>query len=155
MADNDGDAHMRSSSPDVDSEEVMFPTSTSANNTYNLATPAGLAKPPTSELSPPENQHNSFFGGGGTSATGAVNTNEGMDLNSSHLLTTGAGPEGRAGGKGKQRVKGEDENEPGYAWSNRRAVEEHARALDALVDPKWNLHEFGDPFDESDMIVRE
>ncbi|OJJ02718.1 hypothetical protein ASPVEDRAFT_42218 [Aspergillus versicolor CBS 583.65] len=41
--------------------------------------------------------------------------------------------------------------QPGASWMNRRAEEEYQRAMEYVIDLDFNLDEFGDPFDESDM----
>ena len=36
----------------------------------------------------------------------------------------------------------EDENAPGYAWRNRRAIEEYNKAQDGILDAKWSMSKF-------------
>lgn len=50
----------------------------------------------------------------------------------------------------KSGLQGKDA--PGASWNNQRAQEEFNRALENVVDRDFSLREFGDPFDESDML---
>ncbi|KAH8697568.1 hypothetical protein BGW36DRAFT_296294 [Talaromyces proteolyticus] len=103
------------------------------------ASPPG-ARTPTyntvSELSPPGSQTASHHGGLGdatiespTSAFGKALSVGGPDDKSSNTQA----------------------KEP-TAWSSQRAQEEYGRALESVVDRDFSLKEFGDPFDESDML---
>ncbi|KAL5337956.1 hypothetical protein BJX70DRAFT_399224 [Aspergillus crustosus] len=46
-------------------------------------------------------------------------------------------------------------NQPGASWMNKRAEEEYQRAMEYVTDLDFNLDEFGDPFDDSDMNENE
>ncbi|KAI9758514.1 MAG: hypothetical protein M1815_000061 [Lichina confinis] len=48
----------------------------------------------------------------------------------------------------------DDEEAPGHAWMNKHARDAYVRAMESLVDDGFSLNEFGDPFNESDMIGR-
>ncbi|KAI9759069.1 MAG: hypothetical protein M4579_002585 [Chaenotheca gracillima] len=96
---------------------------------------------------PPSTRYNPFtFGRAGPTGPGAFQAGS-QETNQS------ADPSAAGWGQYHQGTA-EDESAPGYAWTNRRALDERARALDTLVDAQWSLQEIGDPFDESDMIVK-
>ena len=50
------------------------------------------------------------------------------------LELTGSGP-----ADGEKEV----EKEPGWAWRNKKAVEDYEKAMDAVVDRGFNLRELG------------
>ena len=105
----------------------MFPAP--SNATTLLTSPTAqtqFASHPASELSPPASQGESFLGGGG----GADGPASSSTAPTSPTTTS----------KGRSR-KGEEENVPGAAWNNKRAMEEYARAVEGLVDQKWSLRE--------------
>ena len=58
-----------------------------------------------------------------------------------------------AGGTTGEGAKGDGEggearsDEPGWAWRNRKAVDEFQRAMEAVVDKGFSLREFGDLFE--------
>ncbi|KAI9815887.1 MAG: hypothetical protein M1832_005197 [Thelocarpon impressellum] len=140
MSDNDGDSHMQTSSspsqsqrqsasPDVDSEDFMFP-----NTTADVA---------ASELSPPASQHDMAFITGFTSKveSGTIISGPQYSAHSPWNSTAGTDRDEAAAKINKLR-KTQEESAPGWAWNNKRAMEEFARAAEGLVDQNWSLREF-------------
>ncbi|EED24233.1 conserved hypothetical protein [Talaromyces stipitatus ATCC 10500] len=88
------------------------------------------------ELSPPGSQtasHHESSGGAGSSLTAVFDK-----------LAAERPGDSKPGMQGKDA--------PGASWKNQRAQEEYSRALEHVVDQEFSLREFGDPFDESDML---
>ena len=110
------------------------------------------------EVSPPASQRE-------TSSPRAVLGGPGR---SSDAMETAASTRDPLGGRANEARKKDEKDPPGWAWNNKRALEEYARAKDGMVDQKFSLREFpisvpclhmpdgladefGDPFDEDDM----
>ncbi|KAA6410840.1 MAG: hypothetical protein FRX48_05150 [Lasallia pustulata] len=141
MSDADGDSQMRSSSSsDADDTEIMFPT---ANDPPTPQSNPRLVPFPTSELSPPTSQDPPDQNGGGLPPEDLMDLSGGQDL----LNRIGMDEDLVARGAG---LKDEDMRQAGWAWNNKKARDEYARAMEQVVDKGFNLREFGDPFDESE-----
>lgn len=136
---NDGDSQMQSNPfDDGDDTELMFP---SANDP---PTPPRNSQPqtfqPTAELSPPASQDPREDLEMGESMDTRVNRMDGNGtLPSIFNPETDISSNNLSGGKAR---KSDEENQPGYAWMNKRAQEEWARALEHVVDKKWSMREF-------------
>ncbi|KAI9878775.1 MAG: hypothetical protein M1830_010577 [Pleopsidium flavum] len=146
MSDADGDSQMHSSPSSAEDEtETMFPA---ANDPPTPTANSLPIHPFNSELSPPTSQDPP------NQRNGAATEEDVMDYTSSQQNGNGAAvgeqmvtreAAGRTRDMGKQ---------PGSAWSNTRAAEEYTRAMESVVDQKFSLREFGDPFDLSDMHLK-
>ncbi|KAJ5149768.1 hypothetical protein N7448_001346 [Penicillium atrosanguineum] len=53
-------------------------------------------------------------------------------------------------GAGAQKSRASLEH-PIAAWQTKRAQDDYQKAMEHVVDKDFNLHEFGDPFDERDL----
>ncbi|KAK3680559.1 hypothetical protein LTR37_021166 [Vermiconidia calcicola] len=148
-ADHDGDSQMVSSVEDSDSDR-------------NTQTPLNQTAQP-GVVSPPDSQHRSAMP---PSATGAAisNANGKRPINT---ISNGADEEelaGMLGANGKTRQEfppkthersgytwNRAEDEPGYAWLNKKAVDEYQRAWDSLVHKDHMVKgRYGDPFEAVD-----
>ena len=123
---------MHSSPSSEDETETMFPT---ANDPPTPTTKARLIQAFNSELSPPSSQDPP------TSHNGAPAEDDMMDY-------TPGQQNGNAAAVREQTVmrepsrKMEMGDKPGAAWNNPRAQEEYARAMENVVDQKFNLSEW-------------
>ncbi|KAI9840032.1 MAG: hypothetical protein M1819_000224 [Sarea resinae] len=153
------------SAPDVDDEEVMFPTSHDPVTPVSSRTRQQQTGGPHSELSPPDSAQASV--GGATAASSAANADM-MDYTSSNPAqqATAAASSGPAAasntatattsatstaGHGTNTTTGElKEGDPGYEWKNRKAQEEMSRAeatvVDRNIDPYRVIYVNGEPF---------
>ena len=52
------------------------------------------------------------------------------------------------GSAGNWKYREDAEDQPGWAWRNRKAVDEFHKAMEGVVDKGFSLKEFGDPFEE-------
>ena len=110
----------------------MFPA---ANDPPTPTTNPTLNQAFSSELSPPSSQDPP------TGHNGARADDDMMDY-------TPGQQNGNAPALGEQTIKRESSrkmetgNKPGAAWNNPRAQEECARALESVVDQKFNLREW-------------
>ncbi|EDN03658.1 predicted protein [Histoplasma mississippiense (nom. inval.)] len=137
--DPEGDSEMLSTSESSQSSEPQTPTGGQiADETSNF---------PSSELSPPGSQD----------ATGAeptkmeygdVQTDYAAVTASQHITGDGAG----SGASWDNQSSAIARAEPGSSWNNKKAEEEYQRALEIVVDRDFGLKEFGDPFDDRDMV---
>ncbi|OAX79733.1 hypothetical protein ACJ72_05944 [Emergomyces africanus] len=137
-ADLDGDSEMLSSSESSQNSEPQTPTANrAAVETANF---------PSSELSPPGSQD----------ATGADTTKmEYGDTQTEYAVSTSShvGSDGASGSDGRDQASSAiSRAEPGSSWNNKKAEEEYQRALEIVVDRDFSLKEFGDPFDDRDMV---
>ena len=66
-----------------------------------------------------------------------------MDVGESHTLPSDsvAKSGGQMTTRGASTVDREQEQLPGYAWKNSKAMDEYHRALDQIVDKGFNLRE--------------
>ncbi|KAI9696544.1 MAG: hypothetical protein M1836_005563 [Candelina mexicana] len=147
---NDGDSQMHSSPSDEgDDTELMFPSAT--NPPTPPRTIQTQAFQPTAELSPPASQDpREDLEMGNSMDTTVTGTNGSAELlftreNNPYLANTGRHSD--------TAKKSDEENQPGYAWKNKRAQEEFSRAMEHVLDKKWSMRDFGDPFDERDMEI--
>ncbi|EEA20332.1 conserved hypothetical protein [Talaromyces marneffei ATCC 18224] len=126
-------------SADLDGDSEML-SSSGSESPIGARTPT-FDKP--TELSPPGSQtashHESFGGDSNTLGSGA---GAGPSSSITSAFDKLAGDIKAAQGK----------DAPGASWNNQRAQEEFNRALESVVDRDFSLREFGDPFDESDML---
>lgn len=135
--------------------------------------PAGARTPtfnPTSnaisELSPPGSQTASHYGSLGepSIASPAASFDQGG-------AASGRGGSWGANTSNPQQQQQQSKEPPGASWNNQRSQEEYTRAWDSVVDRDFSLRkleedsipmlyqadeilieEFGDPFDEFDML---
>ncbi len=68
-----------------------------------------------------------------TTVTGTNGIDTLLTRNNVHTADSGYSEKGR---------KSDEENQPGYAWKNKRAQDEYSRAIEQVVDKKWSLSEF-------------
>ncbi|KAI9792603.1 MAG: hypothetical protein M1833_001056 [Piccolia ochrophora] len=161
---HDTDSHMQSSaspsaSPDVDSEDVMFPAPVSSDTNDNSpvstfahgqSLPAPHLTAPVSELSPPNSQGETMPGGSGTAAPLQSDMMDYVASQPTDMSRFGLGNKDRE--KAKESTDAQDF--PGSAWNNKRAHEDYARAVEGLLDRQFSLEHYGDLYDESDMAMR-
>ncbi|EMD00949.1 hypothetical protein BAUCODRAFT_62368 [Baudoinia panamericana UAMH 10762] len=153
---------------DTDSRMADSPE---ASDVEEVETPAGQMMSSSSVLSPPDSQHSqqgnssSSFVNMPTSASGVA----GANANGKRPITTisnGADDDILDGGMAV-KPKGPDfpprthqpsgytwsrvEDEPGYAWLNKKAMDERNRAVDALVHREQVvMNRYGDPFEAAE-----
>ena len=155
--DQDGDSQMLSSDSGNESDS-MFPSANDPPTPQNLNAIA-LAQLRSSQLSPPDSQ-DPF------NMNGSVPQEDLMDMSEQQLgefsstgLDTMVGPS-------NEQQKDADK-EPGWAWKNKKAMDDYHRVMDQVLDKNFNLRmpacrflvagtdamlptgEFGDLFDES------
>lgn len=131
------------SSPELDDDDEMFPDEADGPST---PTHAPSFQHPLSELSPPNSQGPAPLRGGGANVSDfATNNTPSNTLNEngkrvltitpssgiSKFATTGTGEHVH---KTTGYTWDKAEDEPGYAWMNKRAQEEAHRAWDSIVD---------------------
>lgn len=174
-----------SADQDGDSQMISSPSSSDQEGTTRILTPAQ----PTA-LSPPDSQHRSAMP---TSASGSAiaNANGKRPLNTisngaddaDEILAMQIGANGAGIGKGVTKQEfptkthersgyqwNRAEDEPGYAWLNKKALDEYHRAFDSLVHKEsmvrgWSIEltlevgervangaagRYGDPFEAAD-----
>ncbi|KAI9711619.1 MAG: hypothetical protein M1812_007142 [Candelaria pacifica] len=163
---NDDDSQMHSSpSDDGDDTELMFPSATDPSTPPRTTQTQNFL--PTAELSPPASQDpREDLEMGNSMDTTVIGTNMSEErlaryitdklapsTNGSDLLLTHDNAHAAENRYSEQGKKSDEENQPGYAWKNKRAQEEFSRAMEQVVDKKWSMRDFGDPFDERDMDV--
>lgn len=80
-----------------------------------------------------------------TTVTGTNGIDTLLTRNNVHTADSGYSEKGR---------KSDEENQPGYAWKNKRAQDEYSRAIEQVVDKKWSLSEFwsADTFCAEDQL---
>ncbi|KAF2234636.1 hypothetical protein EV356DRAFT_515020 [Viridothelium virens] len=168
--DPDGDSHMASSpEPDLDGDDDMFPESNLDPPAPSTPRQSSSYLPPVSELSPPNSQSRNFATGS-TTSTGNTAAQVVFDMAGGSGSTNGVGASGsttnpRAGGSttvaagqikvheptGYQWIR--QEEEPGYAWKNRKAQEEAMKMLDQVVDKERMIGaKFGDLLMERQLL---
>ena len=149
-----------SSSSDADDTETMFPT---ANEPSTPQSNPVLVPFQTSELSPPTSQDPPDQNGTG------LPPEDLMDLSGGQDLLNANGMDEDVAARGVSPRDEEEVMQPGWAWTNKKARDECARAMEQVVDKNFNLRrsytweavmgsgtdrvgvgEFGDPFDESE-----
>ncbi|KAI9674716.1 MAG: hypothetical protein M1817_001620 [Caeruleum heppii] len=147
-----------SSTPDVDSEEVMFPTTIPSPTLTTDNPPTNLQRLQAGDLSPPDSQHavNDTQDAHDPMDYVPVSPQQQQHGQAKDAHTPSPWPDAVAGilkASKKQTTSGDrpDGHVPGSAWNNKRAMEECARAAEGLVDTSWSIKDLGDPFDESDM----
>ncbi|OJD25448.1 hypothetical protein ACJ73_03180 [Blastomyces percursus] len=137
--DPEGDSEMISSSESSQNSEPQTPTGGRiADETSHF---------PSSELSPPGSQD----------AAGAVSTKmEYDDTQTEYAVVTlsqhNSGDDAAGGDTWDHQGSAISRAEPGSSWKNKKAEEEYQRVLEMVVDRDFNLKEFGDPFDDGDMV---
>ena len=125
--DPDGDAPMRSSSSSDNESEAMFP---SANDPPASQNDAALAQLRQAGLSPPSSQDPPHLNGTSVDMMEVIESEDFPNGEASNVQS------------GARRVHGEGQEadkEPGYAWSNPRAREEYARAMDSMLDKDFSI----------------
>lgn len=122
---------MHSSPSSEDETETMFPT---ANDPPTPTANAHLNQAFTSELSPPSSQDPP------TRHTDAPAEHDMMDYTPAQQNGTAAAVGEHPATRESSR-KMEMADKPGAAWNNPRAQEEYARAMESVVDQKFNLRE--------------
>ena len=125
--DPDGDAQMRSSSSSDNESEAMFPSANDPPASQNDTT---LAQSRQAGLSPPSSQDPPHLNG---TSMDMMEVIESEDLPSGEASNVQSAAT-RAHDEGQ-----EAEKEPGYAWSNPRAREEFARAMDSMLDKDFSI----------------
>ncbi|MCJ1384268.1 hypothetical protein MMC17_007384 [Xylographa soralifera] len=138
--DRDGDSQMLSSDSGNESDS-MFPSASDPPTPQNLSTNT-LEHLRSSQLSPPNSQ-DPF------NMNRNVTQEDLMDMSEQQLgemSSTGLG--NTRGGPSNEEQK-DAEKEPGWAWKNKKAMDDYQRAMDQVLDKNFNLREFGDLFDES------
>lgn len=145
--DVDGDSQMRSSSSDEDEADALFPSANDppdAQNQPRASTFISELSPPASQDPPDDPEWTSF-------------QTDDMDVSDSHGVPGGDGLRRHVntaeifGSSGKVQsplrdgyeIREDEENAPGYEWTNKKAVEEHQRAMEQVVDRSFNLREEG------------
>ncbi|KAL2361768.1 hypothetical protein RJZ56_005336 [Blastomyces dermatitidis] len=137
--DPEGDSEMLSSSESSQNSEPQTPTGGRiADATSNV---------PSSELSPPGSQD----------AAGAVSMKmEYDDTQADYAVVTpsqhNSGDDAAGGDTWDHQSSEISRAEPGSSWKNKKAEEEYQRVLEMVVDRDFSLKEFGDPFDDRDMV---
>lgn len=134
-ADHDGDSQMLSSPSDSDTEQIQTPLAQTTTSSSNI-------------LSPPDSQHRSNTSmPTSTSGSTIANANGKRPINT---ISNGAEDDEQAptiqNGGGKARAEFATKthersgyswnraiDEPGYAWMNKKAMDEFQRAWDGLV----------------------
>ncbi|PGH18577.1 hypothetical protein AJ79_00356 [Helicocarpus griseus UAMH5409] len=138
----DGDSEMLSSSESSQNSEPQTPTGgRPSGQTPNF---------PSSELSPPGSQD--------ASGTGPSRMDYGDSQPEYATATSSQFVQGDNSGAGGETWEDQGSAipraEPGASWNNKKAEEEYQRAMEAVVDRDFSLKEFGDPFDDRDMMER-
>ncbi|KAF2813259.1 uncharacterized protein BDZ99DRAFT_460534 [Mytilinidion resinicola] len=155
MSDADGDSQMHSS-PEVDvDDDEMFPDEADGPSTPTR--PTSGSQLPASELSPPNSQGPSNLGGREDLLSTFNHSPSTLNENGKRVLnaTPASGmPKFAATGSGEHQHKpsgytwDKAEDEPGYAWLNKRAMEEYYRASEQIVDKNAMIrNKYGDPLD--------
>ena len=131
------------SSPDVEFEtteidDEMFPEASLDAPAPTTPRLTSSHLPPVTELSPPNSQSRGAQATAGNArAQAALEIVGGAGVlngvgSATNLRSGGAGPVKVDESTGYQWIRPEDE--PGYAWKNRKAQEEAVKALDQIVD---------------------
>ncbi|MCJ1420888.1 hypothetical protein MMC32_007247 [Xylographa parallela] len=138
--DRDGDSQMLSSDSGNESDS-MFPSASDPPTPQNPSTNT-LENLRSSQLSPPNSQ-DPF----------AMDRNivqeDLMDMSEQQLGEQSSAGLGTLRGGPSNEEQKEAEKEPGWAWKNKKAMDEYQRAMEQVLDKNFNLREFGDLFDES------
>ncbi|PLB42457.1 uncharacterized protein BDW47DRAFT_121566 [Aspergillus candidus] len=75
----------------------------------------------------------------------------------SQTQTTAAPPDSQTQTQGSSQQQPQQQQQkirqPGASWMNKRAEEEYQRAMEHVIDQDFSLDEFGDPFDDRDMLL--
>ena len=143
--DPDGDSQMRASSSDDDYSDAMFPTANEPAPSHpNPALSELLASPPISQ--DPRDQAGAGFEDDVMDFTESANADIGAEgferFRGPAEVAGGAGdglkPQTQIGnfGRGGEADK---EKEPGYAWNSKKARDEYQRAMELVLDKKFNL----------------
>lgn len=141
------------SSPELNDDE-MFPDEAEGPSTPTNV--AAFSIPPASELSPPNSQGPSNMGAREDLFATFAGSPSTLNANGKRVHpTTAAGmPASAAVGTGQYVHKAsgytwdKPEDEPGYAWLNKRMQEEYARAMEQIVDKGAMIKtKYGDPLD--------
>ncbi|MCJ1292178.1 hypothetical protein MMC34_003728 [Xylographa carneopallida] len=138
--DRDGDSQMVSSDSGNESDS-MFPSASDPPTPQNHGA-TNLEHLQSSQLSPPNSQD-------------PFNTNRNvtqedlMDMSDQQFGGLTSAETGNVRGQGSNEEHKDAEKEPGWAWKNKKAMDEYQRAMDQVLDKNFNLREFGDLFDES------
>lgn len=148
------------SSPSEDGSDALFPSADDPPTPQNNDVFTQLRQ---AELSPPSSQDP-------PGQNGAAPTDDLMDVAEVQENEHANGGGGPLGMGPPLTVERDAEKEPGYAWKNAKAREEHHRFMEQVMDKNFNLRmhlisdttrmmthdtdnpyigEFGDPFDES------
>ncbi|KKZ61890.1 hypothetical protein EMCG_03589 [[Emmonsia] crescens] len=128
----------------------MLSSSESSQNS-EPQTPAGgrvadeTSNFPSSELSPPGSQD--------AAAAESTKTEYGDTQTEYVTSSQQIGGDGASGGNiWDHQSSAISRTEPGSSWNNKKAEEEYQRVLEMVVDRDFSLKEFGDPFDDRDMV---
>lgn len=121
----DGDSQMHSSLSSEDETETLFPA---ANKPH-------LNQAFSSELSPPSSQDPPTCQNGAPAEDDMMDYTPGQQ--NGNVAAVGEQTSVRESGR-----KMEMGDKPGAAWNNPRAHEEYSRAMESVVDPKFNLREW-------------
>ncbi|OCK85947.1 hypothetical protein K432DRAFT_377197 [Lepidopterella palustris CBS 459.81] len=149
------------SSPELDDNDEMFPDEADGPSTPTNAI-AGFAIP-SSDLSPPDSQGPAHLGGGsrddpfvfaGSPSTLNANGKRMYPVAATGMSTSAGMPTSVQAQTGQYVHKptgytwDKPEDEPGYSWLNKKAVEEYSRAMDQIVDKGSMIgNKYGDPME--------
>lgn len=148
---------MRSSSSDEEESDPLFPTANESTNTLNLPPPTAFASelsPPTSQDPPDQNGIEDFH-------------DDSMDLEPNRtprgtgLKEVEGHPSGayeissveQYGLADEHGRGGEEEQEPGYAWNNKKARDEYHKAMEFVVDKNFSLRKIPTAIGISMMVM--
>lgn len=125
---------MQSSPSSVEDEtEIMFPT---AHDTLTPTKTTLATQPFGSELSPPASQDPP------SQRNGAMAEDDVMDYTSNQQNGNGGAVVEQSITREVARRARDVERQPGSSWNNPRAAEEYNRAMETVVDQKFNLRKY-------------
>lgn len=145
--DVDGDSQMRSSSSDEDEADALFPSAndpTDAQNQPRASNFVSELSPPASQ-DPPDDPEWTGFQADDMDVTDSHGA-PGSDGLQRHVNTAevfGSSSQAQSSLKDDYEIRGDAENAPGFAWTNKKAREEYQRALEQVVDRGFNLRKEG------------
>lgn len=143
--DVDGDSQMRSSSSDEDEADALFPSANDPPDAQNQPRASAFMSelsPPASQ-DPPDDPEWTGFQADDMDVTDShgVSGGDGLQRHVNPAEVFGSSGQIESSLKDDYEIRGDAENAPGYAWTNKKAREEHQRALEQVVDRGFNLRE--------------
>ncbi|CAF9935497.1 MAG: hypothetical protein HETSPECPRED_009808 [Heterodermia speciosa] len=140
MAERDEDSQMHSSSSEESESDALFP-----NEQQQELDVQGASVFQVSELSPPHSQDPPSSQNIGLADEDMMDTSVGVAQGSSASAEQMSINKLVSNGNAQK-------TEPGWAWKNKKAVDEYNRVMEMVVDSSFSLKQYGDPFLEEDTI---